>query len=253
MKISVTTENCDYNIHYLIEECADSVVNIKLEFKRIVSVQSRKLYKEQLCNLIQNELSKFKWLICGSVAIELLWFLHAVERQETDKVGDIDNITKPILDSLTGPKGILINDCQVRGLYTYWQSRNELVEDNVLYIKISFNNDNCLEKENLVFIQYKNAVCLPINVDPADIRQLFAAWLEVRGRQLQRAVAKRKKALCSINYGYLIVLDWEFHRTRLNGFSSSSIYTIEEFKEFCRSNGLTFLTMFKLVRELVNK
>ncbi|MUG92752.1 RusA family crossover junction endodeoxyribonuclease [Scytonema sp. UIC 10036] len=130
MKISTQTENCSYDTQYLIEESADSVIYINLAFEKIVSVQSKKAYKEQICNLIQKELSKFKWIISGSVNIDFTWYLHAVERQETDKVGDIDNITKPILDSLIGPSGVIIDDAQIKALYTYWLSRNELIEDN---------------------------------------------------------------------------------------------------------------------------
>jgi Holliday junction resolvase RusA-like endonuclease len=105
VKISLRTKNCDLQQWYVIEELADSEIVLEMEFDQIVSVQSRNEKKTEICEAIQNELSKFEWIVAGSVNVELLWYLHGIERQETDKVGDIDNITKPILDALTGSKG----------------------------------------------------------------------------------------------------------------------------------------------------
>lgn len=249
MKISTQTENCCYDTQYLIEESADSAIHINLAFEKVVSVQSKKVYKEQICNLIQNELSKFKWIISGCVNIDFIWYLHAVERQETDKVGDIDNITKPILDSLIGPNGVLIDDAQIKALYTYWLSRNELIEDNLLKIKISFNNDDCLEKSNLIFIQYVNAICLPINVELTDHKQLLGALLLVKSRQGQRTAAKIIRFIGGNFDNYLVRSTWDFHRTRLNQFPSSNIYSLSSFKELCHNNGLTFLAILRLLRE----
>lgn len=247
MKISTTTENCNYDKYYMIEECADSIIHLELEFTAIVSVQSRKQCKEEICSLIQSELSKFKWIISGSVNIDLVWYLNDIERQETDKVGDIDNITKPVLDSLTGLKGILIDDSQIGALYTFWMSRNESICDNILKIKISFNNDYCLEKQNLIFIKYSNAICLPVNVDPSDKKQLLGALLLVKSRQSQRKIAK------VINNTHLIRSSWDFHRTRLGQFSNESIYSIDSFKELCKNNGLTLWAIFQIIRERRNK
>ncbi|NMF61983.1 hypothetical protein DP113_10585 [Brasilonema octagenarum UFV-E1] len=249
MKISTQTENCSYDTQYLIEEITDSAIHINLAFKKIVSVQSKRAYREQICNLSQGELSKFKWIISGCVNVDFTWYLHAVERQETDKVGDIDNITKPILDSLIGPNGVLIDDAQIRALYTYWLSHNELVEDNLLKIKISFNNDNCLEKSNLIFIQYANAICLPVNVEPTDHKQLLGALLLVKSRQRQRTAAKSIRFIGGNVDNYLVLSPWDFHRTRLNEFPSSNIYSVSSFKELCRNNGLTFLAILRLMRE----
>ncbi|MDZ4058895.1 MAG: RusA family crossover junction endodeoxyribonuclease, partial [Bacteroidales bacterium] len=132
MKIKIETENCDFDNHYLIEKSTDGKVILNIEMTKIASLQSRKEIRDQITSLIKNELSKFKWIISGSVVVEFAWYLNAIERQETDKIGDIDNISKPIQDSLTGSNGILIDDAQIRGLYSFWMSRNELISDNIL-------------------------------------------------------------------------------------------------------------------------
>jgi Holliday junction resolvase RusA-like endonuclease len=249
MKISTRTENCSYDTQYLIEESADSTIHISVTFEKIVSVQSKQDKQKQISNLIQGELSKFKWIISGNVNIDFIWYLDAVERQETDKVGDIDNITKPVLDSLTGPNGVLIDDAQIKALYTYWMWRNELVEDNLLEISISFNNDHCLEKSNLIFIKYTNAICLPVNVERTNHKQLLGALLLVKCRQRQRNGARLTKSLGLNADKSLVYSNWDFHRTRLNQFPCSSIYSLSSFKELCRNNGLTFLVILGLLRE----
>lgn len=146
MNIKIETENCNYDNHYLIEESADSRIIIHIEMQKIASLQSKKIVRDKIVQLIQNELLKFKWIILGKVIVDFGWYLNAVERQETDKIGDIDNISKPIQDALAGEKGILIDDSQISGLYSFWMSRNEMIVDNILRIEIKFNNDETLKK-----------------------------------------------------------------------------------------------------------
>ncbi|MEK2607954.1 RusA family crossover junction endodeoxyribonuclease [Pseudomonas shirazensis] len=138
VRIFIKTSNCDQDNHYLIEQMATASVGLELHFDEIVSTQSRLERKRELTQVIQRELSQFKWLISGSVRIEFAWYLHSTQRQETDKVGDLDNITKPILDSLTGPDGILIDDSQIGSVNTFWMSRNEQLSSNIGTQCVSF-------------------------------------------------------------------------------------------------------------------
>lgn len=246
MRISIRTENCDSKHWYLIEESANSEVVLRLEIDQIVSVQSRNEKKNEICAAIHDELSKFSWIVAGSVNVEFVWYLHGVERQETDKVGDIDNITKPVLDALTGAKGILIDDSQIGSLHTFWQSRNESIAFNVLNIRISINNDTCLEKNNLYFIQYAGAVCLPINIDFDDPRSILAALVIVKSRKRHRAAAKRIKALGGNADRFFVNSDWDVHKTRLNGFDKNHILSEQMLKDKCCMYGFTW----KLLRSL---
>ncbi|QTS87312.1 RusA family crossover junction endodeoxyribonuclease [Ectopseudomonas khazarica] len=105
VKLTLHTRNCDPTSLYKLEELANSELELRLEFDRIVSIQSQKTARDELCAAIQEQLRSFEWICAGPVNLELLWYLHGTQRQETDKVGDIDNITKPIIDSLTGEGG----------------------------------------------------------------------------------------------------------------------------------------------------
>lgn len=248
MSIEIKTDNCCQDNYYLIEEAAMSELNIKLSFEKVVTMQSKNKRQLELCDFIQAELKKFKWIIAGSVQIELIWYLNSIERQETDKVGDLDNITKPILDSLVGINGILIDDAQIGSIHTFWQSRNDQVEDNVLYIKLSFNNDECLWKNGLVFIQYSKAICVPFNVDFSCLKSMYGARSVIKSRIKQRKAAGLIKQLGSNVDRFLVQSSWDFHRTRLSGFDSAIIYTNDQFALMCKNNGLSFCSLLKLFR-----
>jgi Holliday junction resolvase RusA-like endonuclease len=255
MRISIQTKNCDQAKAFLFEDLADSEIVIRLEFDKIISVQSRNEKKKELCNAIQNELSKFKWMAVGSVNVEFIWYLRGTERQETDKVGDIDNITKPIIDSLTGFNGILIDDSQIKSLYTYWLSRNEMISDNFLYINIKFINDQCLDKQHLIFIQYSNATCMPFNVDFGNPHTILASMYIIKNRLNLRKAAKKFQILGSNVDRFFVVSEWDIHRTRLNGFDQSVIYSLNQFRKKCHQSGFTWLTLLHTVRYLkkINK
>ena len=246
MKIIVSTDNCSFDKHYLIEESASAEITIELEFERIVSMQSKTQRQRDLISLIHSELRKFQWVISDSVTIEMTWYLDAVERQETDKVGDLDNITKPLLDSLTGENSILIDDAQIGSIHTYWMSRNELKADNIVRIKLSFNNDYCFNKSDLIFIQYEGAVCTPMNVNFNSHKSMYGALAVIKARKLHRFTAEKIKQLGSNADRYLVVSSYDIHRTRLNGFNSSKIYSLEKFKEKCVEQGFTYQALLKL-------
>jgi hypothetical protein len=240
MQITIETENCDFQNFYCIEESADSSIKIRLDFQTIVSRQSRKEVIDGLIKLIHRELNKFEWIIIGSVVVDFLWYLNAVERQETDKVGDLDNISKPIQDALLGPSGILVDDSQIGGLYTYWQSRNNLVADNILYITIKFNNDYVLLKKDLKFIQYNKAICLPVNIETTSIHDLILAKILIKSRLQSRKAAKKIKLKGADVDRYFVCSEYDFHRTRLNAFPTNQIMTLEQLNLICISSGLTF-------------
>lgn len=111
--LTAKTDNCDTENFYKVEASVNSEIELRIEFDRIISIQSKKEARKELYSPIQGELAKFKWICVGPVNVEFNWHLHGTQRQETDKVGDFDNITKPILDALTGASGLLVDDSQI--------------------------------------------------------------------------------------------------------------------------------------------
>ena len=248
--LTLHTSNCDASSFYKLEELATAELELRLEFDRIVSIQSQKSVRDELCAAIQEQLLPFEWICAGSVNLELLWYLHGTQRQETDRVGDIDNITKPIIDSLTGKRGLLIDDSQIGSLHTYWNSRNHLTQKDALYIRLQFNNDECLRKENLVFVQYAGAVCLPLNVNFKSIKDMIGALFVIHVRLLHRRAAEKLKRLGQDADRALIVSSWDVHRTRLGGFDNASIYKLSEFRTKCCQSGLSWRALLRYRREM---
>lgn len=237
--INVECSNCTTDKEFLIEELATAKISIEMHFDEIVSIQSRAVRRNELVAGIRSELSKFKWLIAGSVQIELVWYLHSVERQDTDKVGDIDNITKPILDSLIGLEGLLIDDSQIGSIHTFWISRNDQIKYSVLVLRLQFSNDDCIKKENLIFIRYWNATCLALNVDFSNFKSVFGAFVVVLARRRHRRTAKVMNALGAEADHLLIPSTWDFHRTRVNSFPADTVLTIPELLQRAAAVGLT--------------
>ncbi|MCI5130534.1 MAG: RusA family crossover junction endodeoxyribonuclease [Candidatus Electrothrix sp. EH2] len=73
------------------------------------------------------------------------------KRYETDTSADIDNIIKPLLDSLCGPSGILIDDNQVQCVTCYWLDTSDY-ESEKINISIDYIDDEYISKEGLIFI-----------------------------------------------------------------------------------------------------
>lgn len=249
VRITLHTQNCDTANFYKIEELATAELQLRLEFDRIVSIQSQRLVRDALRTAIQEQLRPFEWICAGPVNLELLWYLHGTQRQETDKVGDIDNITKPIIDALTGENGFLIDDSQIGSLHSFWNSRNHLAQKDALYIRLQFNNDECLRKNHLVFVQYAGAVCIPLNVNFNEIKDMLGALFVIRGRLRHRRTAARIRALGEDFDRALVVSSWDVHRTRLGGFSNDRIYRLPEFRAKCRESGLSWRRLLGLLRE----
>lgn len=243
MTIKISTSNCDVKKPYAIEELADSSIEIQIGFERILSTQTRNKFKDGLISEIQNELQKFEWIICGKVQLEIHWYMERVERQETDKVGDLDNISKPLIDSLSGFSGVLIDDSQINSIQSTWVSKNALLTDNIVRVIIHFNNDYAVEKRNLFFLQTNQAIYTPLNLDLTDTNNLVGIKLFIEAFNHKRAMASLFKSLNTNVDTFLIYSEYEFHRTRLNSFDSKNILTMEQFNRICKDKGVNIETI----------
>lgn len=121
---------------------------------------------------------------------------------------------KPLLDSLSGPEGVLIDDSQVKSFSSSWftiTNANQRVD-----IKIEFIDDEWLPKEGLVFVRVKGALCYPV---PAVIREsslsVWLNWLksvQIERENFETLTGDYYPARYLMSHGY-------FHKTRLRDFS----------------------------------
>lgn len=251
MIIKTTCTNCDYENQFLTKEWADSKIELSVELTELVSRQSRKSKRDALVKTIAEELSKFKWLISGAVSIEFYWYLSHYDRHETDTSADLDNLTKPISDSLIGENAILIDDCQIRELYIEWISKNEAFESSHLNIWINFNNDYSLIKNKLFFVQYHNAMCAAFDTDFSVTKNIFGMKMVLWTKKKWRRIAAQFPGPGSRMPAQLFTLTFspfDYHRTRLQKFSKGRILSVKEFNRRCDENGLGFRELLRFMR-----
>jgi Holliday junction resolvase RusA-like endonuclease len=126
-----------------------------------VSLQAKSNKKENLKNTIHNHFLNFDEIIISDIKVEIIWYCRTQERYETDKIADIDNIVKPILDSLCGEGGIIIDDNQVQTITAYWLDiwcGEEYFDINIKCFDTSF-----IKRSDLAYFEIRPNLYLPYN------------------------------------------------------------------------------------------
>jgi len=150
-----------------------------------VSSQVANWRKTAVIQAIRAIVAPVKYLLSSDVSIKIIWFINEDERYESDKSADVDNIIKPILDALCGPNGILIDDCQAQHISSQWVDRYD--EPEHLQIEIAYQPDAFFRKDDIAFVQIKNALCMPFdkNTKPQALTILLEAFeKQLEGRNL---------------------------------------------------------------------
>ena len=143
-----------------------------------VSLQSSTKKKQFVIAEIRKKTEKLKYLLSGDVKVEIQWLVHEKERYESAYAPDIDNIIKPILDGISGPKGILIDDCQIQAVGSHWIDWTK--QDHLLNITIRYIADDFVSKENLVFVNMGNNLYMPFNTDiPMGAKKILVGHLKM--------------------------------------------------------------------------
>lgn len=188
------------------------------------SVQSSKNVKNKYLGQIKNVLSQYKFVLTGQIILDITWLVPAKSRYETDAKADIDNCLKPIIDAFTGPEGLFIDDCQLKGLYICWR-HIESGEESMSF-DFKFDPVQWGSKDHLAFIRLDNALC--VFVDTTWPKAVKAMWVEA-----MRMGQQNKAALEQLNVSYLAVAGLlgggqPFHRSRTGGFA---VFSPEAFVE----------------------
>lgn len=128
-----------------------------------VSFQAVAAKKTEVVAPLKAAVAPCSYLLSGDVKIEIQWWISARDRYESDNSADVDNIVKPILDSLCGPDGILIDDCQVQELVCYWSGGYENPHQQQVRIEVRYDPEEWVYKDGLVFLQVGRGVYLPMH------------------------------------------------------------------------------------------
>jgi Holliday junction resolvase RusA-like endonuclease len=181
---------------------------------RPVSSQASRTKKDAVTQAIRDITKPYKFLISGDVSVEIVWLINEDERYESDEAADIDNILKPILDALSGPDGILINDCQVQHVSSHWISRYG--DDELVEITIKFDPDAFFEKDHIMFVEFRKSLFMPMhdNMSSEIIKMMLDTF------EMQLAAKEKLLAQGKTYYQAKMVTSIQriFHKTRLEGF-----------------------------------
>lgn len=190
-------------------------INISLPVPA-VSRQASKEAKQKITDLVQYFTQPLEYLLDDEVTVDIEWMLHERNRWETDASADMDNIVKPLLDALCGPKGILVDDCQVRSFSSTWINWTKQVD--CVDIRIKYDADHFVEKRDLVFVQIYGAMCYPVPAQVREIKPALPLWLDM----LQAGFKNREEISKITNGSYYparyLVKRGCFHRSRVKGF-----------------------------------
>src|SRR5216683_4528029 len=125
-----------------------------------VSVGSKNK-KKTIKGDIQKCVPECPYLLSGDVRMEIEWYVSARRRYEQTVHPDIDNIIKPILDALTGPQGLMIDDNQLQAVGCAWLDVPHLNE--TLNVELRWSPGDYVEKEGLCFVELGTKLYFPFN------------------------------------------------------------------------------------------
>lgn len=125
----------------------------------------------------------------GDVEVTIEWFVPETYRYGTHMVADLDNIMKPLLDAVTGPGGVLIDDNQVQSLRISW------LEPYLPSVKFHLaveatSPDEYWPREGLFFVEFSQKRCFPVRLGwPPEAVRLVVRAADERFRVQQELVA----------------------------------------------------------------
>lgn len=124
-----------------------------------VSMQNPIEMKKELKSNIQKITSTSKYIITNYCWVYIDYYCETVKRFKNHGAYDIDNIIKPILDSLSGINGIILDDCLFNRVSVNWIDKNGQDE-----IDVEIEYPDLLYEEKTELILYKNKNwCFPFS------------------------------------------------------------------------------------------
>jgi Holliday junction resolvase RusA-like endonuclease len=178
------------------------------------SIQASKDTRDKYVHSIKTQFKDLDYILTGDIILNLTWLLPTKSRYETDVKADIDNCIKPIIDAFTGPDGLFIDDCQLRGLYICWHHIES--EDEQVVFEFEFVASEYCTKNELAFVRLEGALCTPVNLNwPYAAKAIWVAML--KSNQASKDVLEKLGISYPAVAGFL-GSSRPFHMTRVRGF-----------------------------------
>lgn len=191
----------------------------RLEFeinKAPVSLQANSAKRTEFKNYIVSLVQNAKYLLSGDVKVFIEWYIHEQKRYETSSSADVDNIIKPLLDALTGPKGIMIDDSQVQTVSCNWIDSYSYDIERIV-VNVEYSPDEFLPKEGLVFVKVQEHLYMPFSENIAKDSMISMLDIFEKMFSLRNELIEKSNDYYSANM--VMSVQRVFHKGRLGGFS----------------------------------
>ncbi len=154
-------------------ECFENGELVFEVFAEPVSAQNKNHKKLEFRKKVQTVTSKSEFIITSTCWVYIDYHCQHIKRFKNPGVYDIDNIVKPILDSLVGIDGLLIDDVLVDRVIVNWV---DTWGRDRIDISIEYPNLLYLKKSDLVFIKSKSGWCYPISKRQYQESELYESY-----------------------------------------------------------------------------
>ncbi|MFP6844844.1 MAG: RusA family crossover junction endodeoxyribonuclease [Thalassolituus sp.] len=184
-----------------------------------VSLQSKSEKKKEFKDFVSSIVKEAGFLLSGDVKLFIEWRITEQHRYEHASAYDVDNIIKPLLDVLSGPNGVLVDDNQVQSVECYWTDIFH-DPDEKLIITIKYVHDEWLPKDGLEFLSFEGSLCLPIwgNIKPEHQKMIierYESGINFKNKALESGIGYYQAKLA-------MPIQRVFHKGRLTGFKITS-------------------------------
>ncbi len=186
-----------------------------------VSRQAKKAHRERFQDEVKRQTISFPFILTGELQVRITWLVSERKRYESDSSPDVDNTLKPMIDALTGPNGVMIDDCQIQSICCTWIDIND---NESIEIEIEYSEYELVNRGKLELLAVGKELCLPI--DSSWPYSLIESLLERYNSRLPAdysLVETREHYVARMTMP-LITL---FHRSRIH---QRKVITIQEMK-----------------------
>jgi hypothetical protein len=189
-----------------------------------VSLQARSESRLRVIEEVRKLTRPCDFVFTNDVTVEVEWRVAEELRYESDASADVDNIIKPLMDAISGPHGLLINDCQVQAVTSYWVGAEAGHQSLAIRVR-ALMEDFKTGKSSLFFVQFGSGLCFPLD------GSLPKEAVAVMGWAYRQALLRReelKRIWGDSRYSrYLNPSQRMYHRTGVGDFP---VMTFEEFE-----------------------
>lgn len=190
-----------------------------------VSLQAKGERKREFKEHVAARVERAGFLLSGDVRVHIQWHVHEEKRYETSTSADVDNIIKPLLDAICGPKGILIDDNQVQSIQCFWVDSYEY-DRELISIRIKYIPDEYLPKKGLAFVCMEKNLCIPFCRNHRPEEQ--AVFISEHERKLALRDEMMKTGKSYYDSKVVMSVQRVFHKSRLQGFDIENISDLKK-------------------------